>query len=191
MEYRIIRKDGKIRWLDDYGHCIQYDDHNSLYYVFISDVTDKYEQAQSDKAMRSAVIEALSKPYDSVWLIRDLAREQFELFRIDEEMEHMMPANAALRIDKFSQAFAFYSKLVLEEDRQRFLDAVSPENIGRNTEQMLTYSVLFRRIFADGVRHYRLEFTKLDLGHGIINMVAGFKDVDQEIDRDKEVQKLA
>ena len=188
LEYRIIRKDGKIRWLDDYGHYIQYDDHNSLYYVFISDVTDKYEQAQSDKAMRSAVIEALSKPYDSVWLIRDLAREQFELFRIDEEMEHMMPANAALRIDKFSQAFAFYSKLVLEEDRQRFLDAVSPENIGRNTEQMLTYSVPFRRIFADGIRHYRIEFIKFSLPEGNTGIVAGFRNVDNEVRSAQEIQ---
>ena len=96
VEYRIIRRDGKVRWLDDYGHYIRYDDQNSLYYVFISDITDKYEQAQSDRALRSAVIEALTRPYDLVWLIKDIETEKFELFRIDKETEHLMPANIAV-----------------------------------------------------------------------------------------------
>ncbi len=177
VEYRIIRKDGMIRWLDDYGHYIEYDDKNSLYYVFISDITDKYEQAESDKAMHSAVIEALTKVYDSVWLISDLKAERFELFRIDEEMEHLMPANIALKVDKFSQAAVFYSKLVVEEDRERFLEAVSPESIAKNTENQLIYSVPFQRVFKDGIRNYRVEFVKLDLPGGKTGIVAGFKNV--------------
>ena len=126
IEYRIIRRDGEIRWIDDYGQYMETDASNGLYYVFISDVTDRHEQAESDRALRSAVIEALTKAYDSVWLINDIETEKFELFRIDKEMEHLMPANVARKIEKFSQAFAFYSRLVLEEDRQRFLDAVAP-----------------------------------------------------------------
>ncbi len=178
VEYRIIRKDGGIRWLDDYGHYIRYDDQNSLYYVFISDITDKYEQAQSDRALHSAVIEALTRVYDSVWLIRDIETEQFELFRIDKQMEHLMPANIAVKVEKFSHAAAFYSRLVLEEDRQSFLDAVSPESIRRNTQKRRLYSVPFRRVFDDGIRHYMVDFVKLDLPEGKTGIVAGFKNVE-------------
>ena len=185
VEYRIIRKDGEIGWIDDYGHYIEYDDQNSLYYVFISDVTDKYEQAQSDKALHNAVIEALTKAYDSVWLITDLATERFELFRIDKEMEHLIPANVAVKIEKFSQALAFYSRLVLEEDRQRFLEELTLENIVRNTENKLIYSVSFRRVFDDGIRYYRLELTKLDLPDGKHCSVGGFKNVDEEVRKDQ------
>jgi PAS domain S-box-containing protein len=39
VEYRIVRKDGELRWIEDYGHYIEYDEQNSLYYVFISDIT--------------------------------------------------------------------------------------------------------------------------------------------------------
>ncbi|MBQ6120668.1 MAG: PAS domain-containing protein, partial [Clostridia bacterium] len=180
VEYRIIRKDGAVRWLDDYGHYIEYDEQNSLYYVFISDITDKYEQAESDKALRSAVIEALTRAYDSVWLINDVETQRFELYRIDKEMEHLMPANVAVKIEKFSQAFAFYSKLVLEEDRQRFLEALAPESLVRNTENMPIYSVPFRRVFDDGIRNYRVEFAKLDLPGGKTGIVCGFKNVDKE-----------
>lgn len=177
VEYRIVRKDGEVRWIDDYGHCVEYDSQNSLYYVFISDITDKYEKAASDMALRSAVIEALTKAYDSVWLIKDIETEQFELFRIDKELEHLLPAHAATRIKKFSEATAFYSQLVLEEDRQGFLEGVSPESIARNTENKLLYSVPFRRVFDDGVRPYRLEFTKLEMPDGKTGIVAGFKPV--------------
>lgn len=180
VEYRIVRKDGEIRWIDDYGHYVEYDDQNALYYVFISDITEKHEQAESDKALRSAVIEALTKAYDSVWLINDIETEKFELFRIDKETEHLMPANIAVKIEKFSQAFAFYSRLVLEEDRQRFLESVTPESIVRNTENKLIYSVPFRRVFDDGIRSYRVEFVRLDLPGGKTGIVGGFKNVDEE-----------
>ena len=178
VEYRIIRKDGQVRWIDDYGHYIEYDDNNSLYYVFISDITDKHEQAESDKAMHIAVIEALTRPYDSVWLVNDMETQSFELYRVDEKLAHLMPAQEAAKIVRFSDAFAFYSRLVLDEDKERFLSAVTPENIIRNTENKMIYSVPFRRVFPDSVRNYRVEFVKLDLGTGKVNIVAGFKDVD-------------
>ena len=184
VEYRIVRKDGEVRWIDDYGHYIEYNDGDSgLYYVFISDVTERHVQAESDKALRFAVIEALTRAYDSVWIINDIETESFELFRIDQDMAHLMPANAAIRIKKFSQASVFYSRLVLEEDRQRFLDAVSPESIARNTQDKALYSVPFRRVFEDGVRHYRVEFARLSLPNGRKGIVAGFRDVEEETRR--------
>lgn len=41
VEYRIVRKDGEVRWIDDYGHYTHTDDYGGVYYVFISDITDK------------------------------------------------------------------------------------------------------------------------------------------------------
>ena len=189
VEYRIIRKDGAIRWIDDYGHYAETDVYNGLYYVFISDITDKYQKAESDKALRTAVIEALTQVYDSVWLINDMATQRFELYRIDEKLAHMLPAQEAVRLQRFSDAFAFYSNLVLEEDRRQFVDAVAPENIIKNTREKLIYSVPFRRIFDNGIRYYRVEFARLDLDNGKINIVAGFKDVDDEVRKDQQIQQ--
>ena len=129
IEYRIIRRDGELRWVDDFGHYVESDVYGGLYYVFLSDITDQHRQAESDKALRTAVIEALTRVYDSVWLIHDMETQRFELFRIDKKMVHLMPAHVAVTIKRFSDAFEFYSRLVLEEDRQGFLDAVTPEEI--------------------------------------------------------------
>ncbi|MBQ7486605.1 MAG: response regulator [Clostridia bacterium] len=41
VEYRIIRRDGAVRWVDDYGHFAQLPGYGDVFYVFISDVTDK------------------------------------------------------------------------------------------------------------------------------------------------------
>ncbi|MCR5828794.1 MAG: diguanylate cyclase [Lachnospiraceae bacterium] len=44
--YRIIRKDGQIRWIDDYGHYSHSPDYGDIYYVFINDITDVVSQKQ-------------------------------------------------------------------------------------------------------------------------------------------------
>ena len=44
--------------------------------------------------------------------------------------------------------------------------------------EKLIYSVLFRRMFEHEVRHYRMEFARMELENGETNIVAGVRDVD-------------
>lgn len=46
IRYRIITKDGQIRWLDDCGHM-----EDDLFYVFVSDVTDKITEAEMERLL--------------------------------------------------------------------------------------------------------------------------------------------
>lgn len=41
VEYRIICRDGEVRWVEDFGHYVKSDVYGGVFYVFISDVTDK------------------------------------------------------------------------------------------------------------------------------------------------------
>lgn len=41
VEYRITRKDGEIRWIDDYGHLSTFPEYGDAFYVFISDITER------------------------------------------------------------------------------------------------------------------------------------------------------
>lgn len=54
IQYRIIRKDGQIRWIDDCGHLedsgVSID--SGLFYVFISDITDKITGKQQEKLIK-------------------------------------------------------------------------------------------------------------------------------------------
>ena len=155
----------------------------------LKEALDKAERIQHSLEQHSAVIEALTRVYDSVWLIDDSKTEHFQLYRIDENMSHLLPAQAAVKFTKVSDAFAFYSNLVLEEDRQEFLEAVRLENIIQNTENRLIYSVPFRRVFDSGIRYYRVEFARLSLEDDLFNIVLGFKDVDEEVRKEQQIQQ--
>ncbi|MCR5468038.1 MAG: PAS domain-containing protein [Lachnospiraceae bacterium] len=48
VQYRIVRKDGEIRWVDDFGHFSYSPEYGDVYYVFISDITESKKLAQSN-----------------------------------------------------------------------------------------------------------------------------------------------
>lgn len=53
IRYRITRKDGEVRWIDDCGHLEDSDlgEDNRLFYVFISDITDSISTQQKEKLL--------------------------------------------------------------------------------------------------------------------------------------------
>lgn len=61
IRYRIIRKDGEVRWIDDVGHLetSEYIDGPKMFYVFILDVTD--EMTEAEKAYLIAESERFNK----------------------------------------------------------------------------------------------------------------------------------
>lgn len=44
VEYRIIQKDGSIRWVEDYGHYLHTEDYGDIFCVFIEDATDRMKK---------------------------------------------------------------------------------------------------------------------------------------------------
>ena len=62
VEYRIVRKDGSVRWVDDYGHFVHTKAFGDVFYVFLVDATEKYlrqlideKYAQLGKERRDAL----------------------------------------------------------------------------------------------------------------------------------------
>lgn len=44
VEYRIIQKDGSVRWVEDYGHFLHTEAYGDVFMVFIEDATDRMKQ---------------------------------------------------------------------------------------------------------------------------------------------------
>ena len=121
-EYRIIRKDGMVRWVDDYGHFTNTEFYGGIYYVFISDITEKKERMETDRAVRQAVIEALSESYHTVWLITNVETETFSLYRGDTQRDSIHGAANldALNQLKYSKAKEHYIRtMVARKDQER------------------------------------------------------------------------
>ena len=56
IRYRIIRKDGEVRWVDDCGHLEDFDSNGDteLYYVTLSDITDTLSEEQKQKLIKQS-----------------------------------------------------------------------------------------------------------------------------------------
>lgn len=193
VEYRIVRKDGKVRWLDDYGHYVNSDVYGGLFYVFISDITEKRVQMEADKAVYTAVIDALSRAYNAVWLINDIATGSFSLFRADtsEGSIHTRPTKEALELLTYEDAKANYIKnFVAPSDRERLEKELTLENIIANTSSKKVFGVVFKRVVGDKECYYRIEFAQVQLPNGKTGIVAGFKDVDEDVRKEQEIQQV-
>ena len=191
-EYRIIRRDGKVRWVDDYGHYTETDAYGGIYYVFISDITEKHERITSDAAVRQAVIEALSESYHTVWLITDVETEAFSLYRGDTqgETDHAVPIRDALDQMKYSQAKARYIEtMVAPSDRARLREELALENITRRLTEKRQFAINYLRSMQDGSeRYFRIEFAKVNMPSGKMGIVCGFKDVDEDVRQEQAIQ---
>lgn len=59
VEYRICRKDGSLRWVEDYGHFIHGGATGDVFYVFLGEATDERNQQQIRQ--KRVLTEALEK----------------------------------------------------------------------------------------------------------------------------------
>ena len=182
-EYRIIRRDGAVRWVDDYGHYTHTDAYGGIYYVFISDITVKHEQAETDRAMRQAVIEALSESYSAVWLITDLETESFSLYRGDTngETAHSAANLDALKHIKYSQAKDHYIRtMVAEIDQPRLRRELSLTYISKRLAYSHHYNMNYLRVMPDGTeRYFHVEFVRMNMPNRKLGVVCRFQDVDK------------
>ncbi|MBR4580707.1 MAG: response regulator [Lachnospiraceae bacterium] len=192
VEYRIIRKDGAVRWVDDYGHYTTTRSYGGIYYVFISDITEKKIQRVTDLATRGAVIQALSESYHTMWLIDDLENQTFMLYRGDDDGSI---ANSAPFRDEngrliFSKAREFYSESVAEEDRLRLKEELNLDNLMSHLETNSQYNITYLRNMKDGSQQYfKIDVAKVNLPNGKPGIIMGFKNVDEEIHKQREIEE--
>ena len=193
VEYRIIRKDGAVRWVDDYGHYAKTEAFGGIYYVFISDITEKKTRMESDMAIRRAVIEALSEAYSAVLLIDDVETESFSLYRgdVNGSATRSKEIQSALRQTNYSEAKEQYIRtMVVAADQERMREEISLKNIVERLKNKPQFSVNYMCKVDDGrERYYRIEFAKMQMPDGKIGVVCGFKDVDEDVRQGQQIQK--
>ena len=193
VEYRIVRKDGAIRWVDDYGHYTDTKEYGGIYYVFISDITEKRERLETDMAVRQAVINALSESYHTVWLISDVETEDFALYRGDiagdaDEAEELRKALSGM---KYSDAKEYYiDAAMVESDRERMREELDLKVIVDRLSDQHQFIENYLRKMRDGSeKYFRIEFTKVKMPGGKMGVVCGFKDVDADVRQGQEIQR--
>lgn len=189
-EYRITRKDGRIRWVDDYGHFCETKAYGGVFVVFISDITEKREQRETDKATRDAVISTLTNSYNTVWLITDVETEESVLFHSDLDAVHERAIQNALSHTRYTDTKTEYVRtMVAEQDQERMQVQIGLPYILEQFKTKDQFSVNFLRKLESGPRHYRVDFGKVYMPDGRVGVTMGFRDVDDEVKQENAMRK--
>ena len=182
-EYRIIRKDGAVRWVDDYGHYAESETYGGLYYVFISDITEKKEQLQKELNLRDSMVVALSSDYRSVFYV-DLDEDDAVCYLEDKRYSEA-PLQGE-HVPFLSTLTAYGNKNVEESYREGFMKFIQPDNIRAELlkQPLIAYRYLstadgkevYTMLRMAGVRHVE---DRAD--HRVHAIGLGFTDIDAEM----------
>ena len=158
IEYRITRKDGSVRWIEDYGHFIRNRSVGDIFYVFASDATEKknhllnlieaYNKERNsinqEHLRRLEVIEGLSINYDSI-LYADLDSDTILPYRLSSRTKRQFDERFQKR--QFLWYVSDYiDTWVHPEDRGMLSRATAPEYIRKRLADGKTYYINYRVI---------------------------------------------
>lgn len=113
VEYRVVCRDGQVRWLEDYGHFVRSESAGDVFYVFVGDATEKRQRLLAEREAllaentrrakeleaydaqlkvihqehlrRLEMIEGLSMDYESIFYI-DLDTDTIQAYRTSERI---------------------------------------------------------------------------------------------------------
>lgn len=189
--YRIIRRDGEIRWVDDYGRFATIPHYGDVYYVFIADIT-KEKLSQEEILHKKEVIEGLSIDFNSIFLvdfdtgIMTVHRSHSSYFdAIEQEFTTKDQHQSSFSMIDFLTKYA--KKFIIVEDQKRFLEQVDPEVLKSRLVNEHNFNFNYR-IYDDHdqIRYMSLSAAAIHEGDRIARMVLGFRDVTTQTE---EMQK--
>ncbi len=217
VEYRSIRKDGSICWIEDFGHYLEVEGLGGIFYVFLTDATakknqylieraaliDKKEQkiqnmmAAYDKEKklilqehlrRLEVIEGLSVNYESI-LYADLDSDRIFPYRLSSRTK--LQFNDKYQTIGFHWYVTNYANTwVHPEDRARVSQFTDPDYIRKTLSEKKTYYINYRVILNGQLQYLQLRIVNVGKNENITQIVMGYRRIDEEVQREIEQKKI-
>lgn len=191
VEYRIIRKDGTIRWLEDYGHYIHNESAGDVFYVFVGDATEKKNQQKlisQEYLRRLEVIKGLSVNYESILYV-DLEKDEVLPYRLSIRTKKQF--GKELRARKFVPFITRYANTwVCPEDRQILLQSVSFPYIRAKLLHAKSYYINYRTLINEETTYLQLRIVNVSNSRHISQVVMGYRRIDEDIQREMEQKKM-
>lgn len=188
VEYRILAKDGTIRWVEDYGHFLRSDSMGDIFYVFITDATEKITRREREHLQRLEVIEGLSVNYASI-LYASLDKNSVLAYRLSTRL--IKQFDKILKERKFDEFVKEYVNMwVHPDDRAIIEEKLSPEYIRATLGANKTYYVNFRCIQNNETQYLQLRLVNVGQCNGEMQVVLGFRNIDEEVLQEMKQKKL-
>ncbi len=220
VEYRILRRDGSIRWIEDYGHFVHSETAGDFFYVFIGDATEKRQRQLAEKAVlihekrqHEQKLKHLIKEYDQerklvhqeqlrrLEVIEGLSINYESILYADLDSDTILPYRlsrrtkiqfgAKLQVRSFRWYVSDYiSTWVHPEDREMLTELIAPEYIREKLSEGKTYYINYRIVYNGQTQYLQLRIVNVGEHEHISQIVMGYRRVDQEIQDELEQKQL-
>ena len=173
VEYRIRRKDGTIRWVDDYGRFVRTKNDGDVFYVFIRDITD-LRSSREENRRREKVIEGLSIGFASIYLL-NLDTGTMRPYRLENEYFEKITAELGLTdAEKVNwlDVLHLYAERYVEIDAERIRSRLKTEP---------TYALTYRCTGdGDKIIFMEMAFSRVDSDESGRHVVMSYRDITEQ-----------
>lgn len=220
VEYRITRKDGTIRWIEDYGHFIRNDSSRDVFYVFVGDATEKREQQMKEKELlisqkrrNEQKLRSQIEEYDKeralinqeylrrLEIIEGLSINYESIFYVDLDEDTIRPyrlgGHTGAMFDgkaetrRFScYASDYVDKWVDTQDRELVSESMDPGHIRETLSSDATCYINYHAIVDGNASCMQLRYVNVGTKNSRAQIVLGFQRVDEEIQREMEQRQI-
>ena len=183
VEYRIIKKDGSIRWLDDYGRLVHTKQYGDVFYVFVRDITDQRD-AREESARRAKVIDGLSIGFTSIYLL-NLDTEIMRPYKLrtdyfDSVVEDLKLDRKNIKWTEILPAYA--ERFVVSKDKPFYLKETAKETIFKRIQADDSYTFHYRCVGNnDELIHMEVLIVKVNDESLQHNVIMGYRDITEHI----------
>lgn len=218
VEYRIRRRDGEIRWIEDYGHFVRTEALGNLFYVFLADATEKRSRLldenqtlMSEKREKEQKIRTLTEGYDKERsLISQAYLRQLEVIDglsvtyeticfadldDDQVLPYRMSERAQELFDEQPKPYSWFARnyaamWVHPEDQDMVAETTSIEHIRARLAESRTFYFNYRVLMKGAVQYMQLRVVHVGKTEDSCQIVLGYRRVDEEMQRQLEQQSL-
>lgn len=188
VEYRILGKDGAVRWVEDYGHYVRTHSMGNIFYVFITDATEKINKRRQEYTQRLEVIEGLSVNYDSILYV-DIDANTVLPYRLSNRLKRQFTKKLEVRdYDGFAEDFV--QSWVHPDDKQKIKTVLTPDYIRDNLKENPTFYTNFKCLENNETKYLQLRIVDVRNDGHISQVVIGSRNIEDEIAQEMKQKTL-
>lgn len=213
VEYRIVPKNGEVRWVDDYGHFI-HSQAGDIFYVFMVDITDKKsrqmeekknllrENQQKEQELQNQINEQNQEMHvvnqeqlRRLEMIEGLSIDYESIFYVDLDSNSIKAYRISERFRRefpeilWTCRFAGFDEQYIEdwvysEDRALLAGISDPEYIRKKLAAEKSFYINYR-IYKKGEPFY-IQLRIVDVGNddSVSQVVYGYRNIDREVKKE-------
>lgn len=170
VEYRIVCRDGSIRWVEDFGHLIQHPQYGRIFCVFVSEITETKQKLKDTRKLTRVIRDTYQKSIIAdahCYFEANITQNRLGENALRSYSGKNIPLTEVVGISKdgtYTEYIRAWAEKMMEKsaDRERFLYHANPQNlihlmesgISTDSVRFWTRNVLGERMYVH--QHYEI-----------------------------------